>query len=195
MLGLWILASVVACTPVVRATGEPVGQAASAAADGPAAGQTSAVTAKLMLTAQAFGKVTFGMHLADAEKLLGEKAPALGEGTGENADCRSVSFKAYPQWRFMVEHGVVTRADAYAADHFPQAENALGVHFGDSLEAVRARHPTVRVQSHKYDPTGHYLIFLSDDAKSAIVMEEGGGKITAIRGGLEPSVEYVEGCF
>ena len=63
------------------------------------------------------------------------------------------------------------------------------------MEAVKKIVPSVVIEPHQYDPYGHYLIFKSPGGKTALVMEEGGRKVTAVRGGLEPSVEYVEGCL
>ncbi len=88
----------------------------------------------------------------------------------------------------MVENGIVTRGEL-------QTGSALGIALGDSLESAKSKHQDVVITSHKYDPNGHYLIFNSPDAKFAVVMEESQGKITAIRGGVKPSVDYVEGCL
>jgi hypothetical protein len=51
------------------------------------------------------------------------------------------------------------------------------------------------VEPHQYDPDGHYLTFATRGGKTAIVMEEADGKVTTIRGGLIPAVQYVEGCL
>jgi hypothetical protein len=91
----------------------------------------------------------------------------------------------------MVEDGVITRADAIS----PQIQNKLQISIGTSLAEVKRCYPDVEVKPHKYDETGHYLIFKFQDGKKAIVFEEGDGKVTAVRAGVEPSVEYVEGCF
>lgn len=90
----------------------------------------------------------------------------------------------------MVEEGVITRAESSVA-----VPTSLGLTVGASMEAVKKSVPSVVIEPHQYDPDGHYLIFKSPDGKTAVVMEEGGGKVTAVRGGLEPSVEYVEGCL
>ena len=91
----------------------------------------------------------------------------------------------------MVEESTVTRADVTDSS----IPNALGIKIGATLDEVKRRYPKVIVEPHQYDPTGHYLIFKSKDGKRAIVFEEGDGKITHIRAGMEPSVEYVEGCL
>lgn len=141
-----------------------------------------------VLSALGYGAVKFGAKLSDVEKLVSEHVAAHRDEDDEA--CRYVQFKAYPEAKFMIEQGVITRADVSA-----KAKNNLNISVGTQLEKIRARHPSVHIEPHKYDPIGHYLIFKSANGKTAIVMEESGGRITDIRGGLEPSVEYVEGCL
>ena len=140
-----------------------------------------------VLTEKSYGLVEFGSKLKEIEQRLGEKA---NRQTGEQS-CDFVTFTKYPGMKFMVEGGTVTRADVTAMD----IPNALGIKIGTALAEVRRRFQKVVVEPHQYDPTGHYLIFKSSDGKRAIVFEETNGKITHVRAGLEPSVEYVEGCF
>ena len=141
----------------------------------------------LVLSEKSYGPVTFGSSLKRIEKRVGEKAK--GE-TGDNG-CDFVTFKKFPGIKFMVEDGIVTRADAVS----PEIKNKLQIQNGTSLEEVKKRYPTVEVTPHKYDPTGHYLIFKSKGGKRAILFEEGDGRVTDTRAGIEPSVEYVEGCL
>lgn len=149
---------------------------------------TSSLAAEcLILSDKSYGLVTFGDKLKAIEKKVGEKAK--GE-TGDKG-CDFVTFKKYPEIKFMVEDGIITRADALS----PQIQNKLQIRIGTSLEEVKRRYPTVEVRPHKYEDTGHYLIFKSKDGKRAILFEEGGGKVTDTRAGIEPSVEYVEGCL
>jgi hypothetical protein len=91
----------------------------------------------------------------------------------------------------MVEEGILTRADVTDSS----IPNAFHIKIGTTLDEVKRRFSTVIVERHQYDPTGHYLIFKSKDGKRAIVFEEGNGKITDVRAGVEPSVQYVEGCL
>lgn len=141
-----------------------------------------------VLSAAGYGAIKFGAKLSDVEKLVSEHVAAPTDD--DEAACRYVQLKAYPEANFMVEQGVITRADVSA-----KAKNNLNISVGTRLKNVRAKHPSAHIEPHHYDPSGHYVIFKSDDGKTAIAMEEGGGKITDIRGGLEPSVEYVEGCL
>ena len=141
-----------------------------------------------VLSATGYGAVKFGAKLSDVEKTVSEHVAAPTDD--DEAACRYVQLKTYPEAQFMVEQGVITRADVSA-----KAKNNLNISVGARLAKVRAEHPSVHLEPHHYDASGHYLIFKSADGKASIVMEEGGGKITDIRGGLEPSVEYVEGCL
>jgi hypothetical protein len=141
-----------------------------------------------VLSATGYGAIKFGSKLSDVEKMVSEHVGAPADDDDEA--CRYVQLKAYPEAKFMIEQGVITRADVS-----PKAKNNLNISVGSRLAKVGAEHPSAHLEPHHYDPSGHYLIFKSADGKAAIVMEEGGGKITDIRGGLEPSVEYVEGCL
>lgn len=146
---------------------------------------TIAATAPGMLRADGIGALRFGMTLAQAEEALGGKAdlPAPFDPA-----CSMVRFPALPKLRFMVENGVVTRADAEAG-----IASAVGA-IGEPLAQVRAAHPEAEISPHKYDTQGHYLSFPSADGRSAIILEASGGKVTRMRAGLQPAVGYVETC-
>jgi hypothetical protein len=149
---------------------------------------TSASAGAPVLSATGYGAIKFGTKLSDVEKKMSEHvAPPTDE---DDAACRYVQLKSYPEAKFMVEDGVITRADVSE-----KAKNTLHISVGTTLARVRAGHPRAQLERHQYDPNGHYVIFKSADSKTAIVMEESEGKIVDIRGGLEPSVEYVEGCL
>ncbi|MBZ2207469.1 hypothetical protein [Massilia soli] len=138
------------------------------------------------LTSQGYGSVRFGQTLSDVEQALGEKAQSRGES---DPACTYVKFDKLPGARFMVETGVITRAEADAG-----IPNELGVAVGDTVEQAKAKYPAVQVGPHKYVPDGNYLTFKKVDSNNAIVMEAEGSKITRIRSGIEPAVSYVEGC-
>ncbi|MDD4964649.1 MAG: hypothetical protein PHI11_12110 [Gallionella sp.] len=141
-----------------------------------------------VLSATGYGAIKFGAKLSDVEKTVSEHVAA--PANDDEAACRYVQIKAYPEANFMVEQDVITRADVSA-----KAKNNLNISVGERLAKVTAEHPSAHTEPHHYDPSGYYLIFKSAEGKSAIVMEVGGGKITDIRAGLEPSVEYIEGCL
>ena len=145
------------------------------------------IKATPLLSAQGYGPVLFGAKLDATEQLLGEQGKPLG---ANDPACSSVRFDKLTGVRFMVENGVITRADADAG-----TPNELGLAVGETLEQARKKHPEIVIGPHKYVPEGHYLTARGPDAKSAIVMEEDGKRITKIRAGLEPAVSYVEGCL
>jgi hypothetical protein len=139
-----------------------------------------------VLSASGYGAIQFGQSLKVVEANLKETALPKKREPG----CDFVKFKKYPQIRFMVEDGIVTRGDAEAG-----VRNSAQVNVGMSLAKVKALHPRIRIEPHKYDDNGHYLILHSTDGSAAILFEEGSGKVTDIRAGKKPSVEYVEGCL
>jgi hypothetical protein len=89
----------------------------------------------------------------------------------------------------MIENELVTRADAGAT-----IANSTGFAAGNNSAELQQANPQINVMPHKYEPESHYLILASADGTSALVFEERGGLITQVRAGIEPSVEYVEGC-
>ena len=139
-----------------------------------------------VLSPSGYGLIQFGQPLKVTEVNLNETALPKNREPG----CDFVKFKKYPQIHFMVEDGVVTRGDAKAG-----VRNSAMVSVGMSLARVKTLHPRIRIEPHKYDDEGHYLILDSSDGSSAILFEESGGKVTDIRAGKKPSVEYVEGCL
>jgi hypothetical protein len=141
-----------------------------------------------VLSATAYGRITFGERLERIERTLRETAPPITD-PDEN-QCRQIEFRAYPGVIFMVEAGVVTRAESSKA-----VRTSLGMTVGASITDLQKKYPSIVVEPHQYEPDGHYLTFATRDSKAAIVMEETDGKVTSIRGGLNPSVKYVEGCL
>jgi hypothetical protein len=139
-----------------------------------------------VLSSDGYGPIKFDTRLSDVEKLLG--AAAVAQGPADPA-CTYISFASLPHVRFMVENGIVTRAEVEAG-----VPNTFGIAVGTSLADVQAKQPDVVIQPHKYDPAGHYLIFADSGKTKAVVMEETGGKVSKVRGGVQPAVEYVEGC-
>jgi len=152
-----------------------------------AAAEGNTAAASKLLSAEGIGAIRFGMTLDQAQQAVGTKA-TLPQPF--DPACSMVRFAGLPKLRFMVENGVVTRADAEAS-----VDNALGIAVGDTLAAVRASHPEAQVSRHKYDENGHYLTFPSADGRAAIILEESGGKVTKMRAGLQPAVAYVESCL
>jgi hypothetical protein len=140
-----------------------------------------------VLSLAGYGPIRFGAKLSEVEQQLAMKSDPLGEN---DPACSSVRFKRLPGARFMIENGVITRADADAG-----TVNSLGLAVGDSLAQAKEKVPALEIGPHKYLPAGHYLTVKSPDTKAAIIIEEDGNAITKIRAGLQPSVAYVEVCL
>lgn len=149
---------------------------------------SSAVLAGPTLSATSYGAIRFSERVEIVEKRLQERVPP--PINAEEAHCRLFEFKAYPQMIFMIEDGVITRAGTSAP-----IPTSIGMTVGSSVKTIRRNFPGVKIEPHAYDPAGHYLTLKTENQKAAIVMEESGGRITEIRGGLIPSVTYVEGCL
>jgi len=164
------------------------GTTAPSASSAPSApGETPAGAASNALSAEGIGSIRFGMTLEQAQQAAGGGKATLPEPF--DPACSMVRFSSLPKLRFMVENDVVTRADAE-----PGIENAVGVPFGATLADIRASHPEAQITPHKYDENGHYVTFPGADGRSAIILEETGGKVTKMRAGLQPAVAYVETC-
>ncbi len=143
-------------------------------------------TSAEILSPLGYGQVKFGTKLEIVEKQLNQ----LASPQKRESDCGFVKFEKYPGLVFMVENGIITRADAEKT-----IMNSAAVAIGATLTQVKRAHPNVRIQPHKYDEKGHYLILSTTDNQSALVFEESDGRITKARAGIKPSVEYVEGCL
>lgn len=148
---------------------------------------TFAVSAQsLTLTPFAYGAVRFGAKLTDVEaKLKARASPKKREFA-----CDYVRFKQYSHISFMVEAGVITRADAEA-----DIKNSAGINIGMPFKEFRRRYPKALIEPHKYNENGHYLTLKSADSRAALVFEESDGKVNAVRAGLYPAVDYVEHCL
>jgi hypothetical protein len=139
----------------------------------------------LMLSAGAVGPVTFGIPLAEVEASLGQ---AMRLDEADNPECSFVSFKALPKVRFMVEKGLITRADVDQ-----EIANTHGIRVGDTVDQFRQKLPDAKAEPHEYVKGGHKFT-VPGAGKTAVVMESDGKIITSVRAGLEPSVSYSEGC-
>jgi hypothetical protein len=163
--------------PAGTATSQPRAEQGTAAA---------AASSSPTLSDKGIGAVRFGMKLEQAEGAVGEKA-TLPQPF--DPACSMVRFASVPKVRFMIENGVVTRADAE-----PGVKSALGIGVGDTLAQIRTSQPKAEITPHKYDANGHYVTFPGADGVSALILEEADGKVVKMRAGLQPAVAYVETC-
>lgn len=144
----------------------------------------SAAASGQVLSPDGYGKIQFGQRLDQVERKLGQRAAPRPADPA----CSMVGFKRYPQVRFMVENGVITRADAKGV-----VRNSAGITARMSSRDALRHAPAMRSELHKYDKNGEYLVVPKGDDK-ALIFEASKGKITRMRAGIKPSVEYVETC-
>lgn len=137
-----------------------------------------------MLSPDGYGKIRFGQQLGAVERQLGQRAAPR---TADPA-CSMVTFKRYPDVRFMVENGVITRADANRI-----MRNSAGITARMSVKEAQRHRPALLVGPHKYDENGQYLT-LAQGTDKALIFEASKGKLQRMRAGLKPAVEYVETC-
>lgn len=142
------------------------------------------------ITVAGWGPVKVGMTPAEAAATLGT-AFEVPPGAIATDDCHYRTTPAAPGLLFMVEDGRIVRVETKERTY----STPSGVRVGDTEEdAMRADAGRADVRPHKYTTSGHCVVLLAADGKRAVVVETDKGRVVAIRGGLRPAVEYVEGC-
>ena len=144
----------------------------------------SATASSQVLSPDGYGKIQFGQRLDQVERKLGQRATPRPL----DPSCPIVRFKRYPQVSFMVENGVIVRADARTV-----VRNSAGITPRMSAEQALRHTPGLRSELHKYDEQGQYLV-LSKGQDKALIFEASAGKLTTMRAGIKPAVDYVEMC-
>lgn len=139
-----------------------------------------------------YGDLRFGMTDAQAKQAWG------GELKGKPA-ADSTCYYLMPIWvdnarefGFMMEEGKLTRVDVGGDKETAPGGGKRGM----SSEEIRALYPKLEAQPHKYVDGGKYLR-VADPAGGAgvLVFETGAdGKVERWRVGVQPQVDYVEGC-
>src|SRR6185312_8870669 len=134
------------------------------------------------------GPVHFGMSAADAMRAVGDSAatPTTGCTYWRPAAPRGVSF--------MIENGVVVRADVDSAG--PQTAEGIGI--GSAEAAIRSaygQHLTIQLHKYQWEAGWRYFIYLPPgDSLNAVVFETDGHNVRSYRVGHRPQVEYAERC-
>jgi hypothetical protein len=170
-------------------TADSLALSAAAAPDNTMADSTGAAAGALVVTDSGIGPIVAGMTLQEAEAAL--QQPLAASGT---ASCRYATVPGTSGVRLMVVNDRVARVDVTERG----IATSRGAQVGDREAQVQALYaPRVRVEPHKYEPNGHYLIAFPDDSvanQGRLVFETKDGLVTAYRGGRLPEVQWVEGC-
>jgi hypothetical protein len=162
---------------------------AAAAPDNTMADSAGAAAGSLVVTDSGIGPVVAGMTLQEAETALQQPLDASGTGS-----CIYATVPGASGVRLMVVDNHVERVDVTKRG----ISTSRGAQVGDSEAEVQSLYaPRMRVEPHKYERNGHYLIAFPDDSvanQGRLVFETKDGRVTAYRGGRLPAVQWVEGC-
>lgn len=137
------------------------------------------------------GVVTAGMTYAQAEVALGQPI-AVTEDQGDDS-CVGVEFVGAPQpIGGLGGDGRLRRIDVYESPW----KTSAGIGIGSTEAQVHAAYPNgLTVDTHPYNPDGHYLVYTPvDGSASLIIFETDGATVTDYRVGEPEFVRYIEGC-
>jgi hypothetical protein len=146
-----------------------------------------------VVSGDGFGAVRFGMKIAEAEAALGVKLKNDPAANQSDACRYYVPVGAFPGLLFMAADGVIVRVDVQETKDIVTDK---GVKIGDTekhvLDLYKGR---VRVEEHAYwGPEGHYLMVTGGDGKVQLVFDTDGKTVQSYHAGVEPQVQYIEGC-
>ncbi|HET7313383.1 hypothetical protein [Salinisphaera sp.] len=174
---------------------------ASPPGSAPDTAASTAAPASMMTTAQAptmarydgYGDMRFGMD--EASFRAAWKGQLQGQLQGQDS---RVCFYLWPKsvkvpadFAFMFEHGEFVRYDVATTKQTAPGGGKVGM----SAARIHALYPDVTEQPHKYETGGKYLRVENPDGTGVLVFEVGAnGKVSRWRAGVQPQVDYVEGC-
>jgi hypothetical protein len=135
-----------------------------------------------------------GLHLLPGNPAVGnctyfEPSPGMGGATEADYLPGASFMVTFTEGTDARITGVIARVDVDKPGY--RTERGVGV--GDSERFALYRYPEARVSQHEYFQAGHYLTIGRGDRQ--IVIETDGHRVTAIRAGRRPEVEYVEHCL
>jgi hypothetical protein len=148
--------------------------------------QTKRAAPEYVVTFNSFGAVKIGMTVSKASKALGVRLFSTEQG-----NCRY--FEANGRFRdmgFMVNNGTIARFDiserGFATDK--------GARVGDTEARIKRLYKGQYTVSKHFYTDGHNIEVEMKGGKYRIIFETDGKRVTYIRAGRSPEVDYVEGC-
>lgn len=146
---------------------------------------------KWKLSLNSIGPIKVGMSVEEAEKAAGIK---LTQPYSKECSYVRPEGSDY-DLLFIVIDNRIARIDVREESRITTAR---GIGIGDAEEQIKSLYPgQLKVTPHKYDPRGEYLTFVpknSSEANYRIVFETKRNRVTSVRAGKLPEVEWVEGC-
>lgn len=186
--------SLTACQPVEAAAEAPVGLAADSE-----------------VSLSGIGPIRIGMTIAEAAAAGQIALVGYGGKVPVSSDCAYIKAEeGWPELAFMIGGNRIVRVDVRnprtGGDAPSQAERgkssliatSAGIKLGDAERKVKLAYPEIAVTNHKYIAGGHYLSVTAEPggplSENRLIFETDHRRVTAIRSGRLPEVEWVEGC-
>lgn len=149
------------------------------------------LTVNTPLLLRSFGPIIVGATAIEAAKAIG--SPLIGDLS--TVGCGYMRPRYGPGGvSFMMIDGRVARIEIDSC----QLKTRSGAKIGDVESVVKKLYPGIEINKHAYDDNGHYLTFIPKDAVDSeyrLLFESDGKKVTTMRAGRMPEIEWVEGCF
>lgn len=138
-----------------------------------------------------YGPVRFGM--TEAEVRAAWNGSLRDDGAG--AACHYLQpdgEQPTAHFALMIENGRFVRYDVGNPDELAPGGGKVGL----AVEEIRALYPgRVEARPHHYVEGGQYLRVPASEGEGWLVFEtDAEGKVTSWRAGVEPQVDYIEGC-
>ncbi len=137
-----------------------------------------------------YGEIMFGTSVEDISRSTGLEFIPTQDGRDWEEACKYMDVKGDKGIRYMVENGVLTRAEVPVS-----TPTLLKIDISKSISEIKEQHPEAIVKNHKYAMDGHYIIFYNSNKSKALLLEYYESKVQIMRAGVVPSVLYVEGCL
>jgi len=157
------------------------------------------LTSESRLSLDGIGPVDIGMTFDRASAAAGVPIRLLDTPAGP--ECRYAvpdrSARMGDELGFMVVDGRIARIDVGIMG--PDRIRTLsGIGKGSTEAEVQATYPgRIRVEPHPYTQSGHYLVYVPNDARFrhlSMIFETINGEVRSFRAGLAEQVSWKEGC-
>jgi hypothetical protein len=195
-VGVVVAAVLAGCSSGGEGDGDasPATEVTTTTAVAPAPSSSAPPDAAYRLELRGFGPVRVGMTVAEAGAALGTRlVPVIDPPDDECATYGPES--GFDGVAFLVARGIVARTDVTAGS----TQTTEGVALGQSEDEAQRRYGgRLAVGDHDYLVGGRYLTLIPTapaDEDFRLVIETDGRKVTALRAGRLPEVEYSEGCL